>query len=234
MDVEKDYENFLERMDSVDWTIDEKMLMSEEEEFIKHHGVKGMQWGVRRYQPYSKGKRNAGKFIDAGKQKESSTSGETSILKSRISSKKRELSLAGVLKDINKLTTDEVQQVTTRARLENDLKRLSGTKNVGSESSQKEYRNRESMTNDKLKSIVTELQLRDNLRTEVKKANKDSIELGKKIAVIAAPLAVQVATSYMTGTNQMDKKWINRVLTKDPKNWDQIGSQAAKWVDNIV
>ena len=69
MDVNKDYENFLERMDSVDWTIDESMLDSDEEETITHYGVKGMKWGVRRYQPYSKGSGTKGKFIDKTKQK---------------------------------------------------------------------------------------------------------------------------------------------------------------------
>lgn len=39
------------------------IIMNEIEEFIKHHGVKGMRWGVRRYQPYPKGSGKRGKFL---------------------------------------------------------------------------------------------------------------------------------------------------------------------------
>ena len=36
-------------------------------EDLKHHGVKGMKWGVRRFQPYQKGDGPKGKFIDSNK-----------------------------------------------------------------------------------------------------------------------------------------------------------------------
>lgn len=34
------------------------------EEFLQHHGVKGMRWGVRRFQPYSKKSGKKGKFLN--------------------------------------------------------------------------------------------------------------------------------------------------------------------------
>ena len=41
-------------------------------EDLKHFGVKGMKWGVRRYQPYQKGDGPKGKFIDAHKKADAS------------------------------------------------------------------------------------------------------------------------------------------------------------------
>ena len=32
-------------------------------DYIEHHGVKGMHWGIRRYQPYPKSYSGDGKFI---------------------------------------------------------------------------------------------------------------------------------------------------------------------------
>lgn len=40
-----------------------------EEDSIEHHGIKGMHWGIRRFQPYGKGYSGEGKFIGTIKKK---------------------------------------------------------------------------------------------------------------------------------------------------------------------
>ena len=162
----KDYENFLERMDSVDWTIDESMLDSDVEETIEHYGVKGMKWGVRRYQPYPKGQRNAGKFIDASKNTggSSQNGNKVSGIKGAIRSKGREMSMVAAQREIKNLTTKDAQTVLSRAQLENRFKRLSNTPNVGTTKSREEQLNRENMSNEELKRKVDRLQLSDNMR----------------------------------------------------------------------
>lgn len=232
MDGNKDYENFLERMDSVDWTIDESMLDSDEEETIEHYGVKGMKWGVRRYQPYPKGQRNAGKFLDASKNKGGSSQNgiKVSGVKGAIRSKGREISMVAAQREIKNLTTKDAQTVLSRVQLENRFKRLSSTPNVGTTKSKEEYLNRENMSNEELKRKVDRLQLADNMRVESRKANQEVIDMGKKIVAIAAPIAVQVAVS-----GAVDQKWLNKTLNPAVavKDWDKIGGQAAKSLDKL-
>ena len=38
------------------------------DEYLKHYGVLGMKWGIRRYQPYPKGQGHKGTFLGQKKQ----------------------------------------------------------------------------------------------------------------------------------------------------------------------
>lgn len=67
--MEKDYDEFVQRMGSFDMVLGEDQEVQEE---LKHFGVKGMKWGVRRHQPYQKGDGPKGKFIDAHKKADAS------------------------------------------------------------------------------------------------------------------------------------------------------------------
>ena len=208
--------------------------MSEE---IKHHGVKGMKWGVRRFQPYAKGSSNAGKFLDVGKKKDSESSQNgnktnRSVVRETISSKGREISMARAMKEMDSLTSSDAKKVASRAQLETRMKKLSSTNNVGTDADKKAYRLRDQLTDNDLKQEVDRLQIKENMRQSVRGTNQDIINIGKKVAVIAAPLIVQAVVH-----DGIDKKWLGNKLKEtvvNPKDWDRIGREAAKFIDALI
>lgn len=183
---------------------------------IQHHGIKGMKWGVRRYQPYPKGQRNAGKFLDAGKK----TGGSEPT--TRLQSKGREISMALAQREIKNLSSKDARKVVSRAQLENRYRQLSKTPNVGSLKAKADYRNREKMGDEELKRKVDRLQIAANMRTESRKANPEVIALGKKAATIAAPFVVSAVFKKVNGS-----EFTSDVLQDIAK---QAGENAAKWV----
>ncbi len=48
-------------------------------EELEHHGIMGMKWGIRRYQPYPKGEKQKGKFLGKGKKVSTGTSKKKNI-----------------------------------------------------------------------------------------------------------------------------------------------------------
>lgn len=74
---------------------------------LMHFGIKGMHWGIRRYQPYPDG-HSGGKFIGKkSKQRKQNVSREEEINSS-----------------IKKMNDDEINRKINRLRKENELKKL--------------------------------------------------------------------------------------------------------------
>lgn len=203
---------------------------------IKHYGVKGMKWGIRRYQPYPKGSRNAGKFLDSAKQTGGSSqngnksnkvikdSGIVDRTKAAVRSKGREISMIRATREIRNLSTDDAKKATSRAQLETRFKRLSNTKNVGDDQAKRDYLNRASMSNEELKRKTDRLQLAENMRQSARGSNKDIIDIGKEAARYAAPLVVTYAVQKVSG---MDAKVSKESL-------DSAAKSAAKFIDDLI
>lgn len=210
---------------------------------IKHYGVKGMKWGVRRYQPYPKGQRNAGKFLDSSKQKGNQNGNKSNKVtkdssfkdtaKATVRSKGREMSMVRAQKEIKNLSTSDAKKVVSRSQLENRLKRLNNTKNVGDGKSNRDYLNRASMSNKELKRKVDRLQLADNMRNEARNSNKELIDMGKKAAAYAAPLAIQFAVKKVQDSGRnFGPEGAETILSKE--NLDNASKKASKFIDNLI
>lgn len=187
----KDYENFVARMGSFDMELTQPVTS---QDTLKHYGVKGMKWGVRRSREKS-----------------------PSTIRRHISSAKRDFGHRKTLKNLKNMTDEELKSTTDRVRRENDLKRLTATKRKKTSS---EYLDRAKLSDAELKQKVERLQLEENLKKQVSTAQKPYKEAAKKFMKSAVNLGLDVAGDKFspTGdeyTDRMVKTMIKASLEED-------------------
>ena len=163
--------------------------MDKVEEFIQHHGIKGMRWGVRRFQPYEKGPgKPKGKFIKkVGKKISDSRAGQ------EVRSAARELSAQRTKANMNNMSTKDIRKAGKRMQLENEMKRLSGK---GSNKKEKtDYRNRGRMSDQEISRKLDRLRAKDLLSQNADKAVKKYVDVGKRVVDGAVSLGVNYVAS---------------------------------------
>lgn len=155
--------------------------MSELEDILKHHGVKGMKWGVIR----SKVSKAGGSVKSAGSKVNKAVK---TRVKEEINSGAREIGWRRELRNIHKLSNQELQGKVNRVRMENELKSLANkqkVRNVGDyvnkSKDKKTYRNREKMSDKQLSEKVEQLRLKDSLRKQISHATKEHRDSTNKI-----------------------------------------------------
>lgn len=158
--------------------------MHELDKVIQHAGIKGMKWGVRR-------DRNRPGGAD-GKEESTKVVDKRGKLKMQLDSLKRERQWKKVIRDMDNLSTKDIQTVTGRVRLENDLKNLSRS-NVGKAKDKQDYLRRADMSDAELKRKVVRLRAKEQLKKSVGDASKEQRELGEKIVNVGKTVAIRYA-----------------------------------------
>lgn len=157
------------------------MYILGKDENLKHYGVPGMKWGIRRYQPYPKGKGHKGKFL--GKVKRAVSN---SRIAQNIRSRSREGKAYLSKKNLDKMSTREIQEKARRMQLENDMKSLARTRKE-----KKDYRNRGNMSDQELLRKVDRLRAKELYNQNANKAGEDFRKAGQRVAKTATDLSIR-------------------------------------------
>ena len=154
------------------------------DDVLKHAGIKGMRWGVKR-------DRNRVGGAD-GKEESEKIKDTRGKVKKNLDSMKRERQWKSVLKDVDKLNTKDITAVTKRVTLENNLKKLSKS-GIAKPKDRDDYLRRANMADDELSRKVVRLRAKDSLYKSVNEASKEQREFGQKIVQIASSVGVKYA-----------------------------------------
>jgi hypothetical protein len=190
------------------------------DEVLEHHGVKGMHWGVRHEEhaalnPKDPAAKPPGK------------------IKKHVNSLKRERQWKSVIRDIDKLSTKDINVIKKRIDLENELKKYSKTK-LATPAERQAYLHRHEMSNDELQRKLTRLKAKENLLESVSKASKEQREFGIKVVQTAGSVGIKYATHKATGKKMGMGDAIDALTTVHPtlKTKQTAYDAGLKYVDN--
>lgn len=201
------------------------------DDVLKHAGVKGMRWGVRRDTNRPGGA--DGKTDPKGYKSPNEKRGK---IGKHLDSLKRERQWKSVLKEVHNMSTKDIVTVKKRIDLENSLKTLSKSKMATSKDKQ-DYLRRDKMDNQELSRKVVRLQAKESLYQSVRKASKEQREFGEKVVQAASSIGVKYAINKSItpkdvfdavqkpkeSANEAKKAVVGQIATKNPATADVVG-----------
>lgn len=188
--------------------------MPDLDDVLQHVGVRGMKWGVRRDRSRPGG---ADGVEESTKPKD--TRGK---LRKNLDSLKRERDWNKVVKEIDSLTTPQINAVAKRITLENDLKKLSKGP-AGRKKDRDDYLRRDRMSDSELNRKVVRLRAKENLKRSVGEASKEQREFGQRVTKAAGELAVKYAFTRKLGPDDFMSAYNT---AKDTKASDLVDSKS--------
>lgn len=188
---------------------------------IKHHGVKGMRWGVRRYQPYSKGEGPKGKFLGKTKKKISE-----SIVGQQYRSMKRVKENLDARNKMDSMSTKDIQKKGKRMAEENEMKKLAKTKKE-----KVDYRNRGRLSDQEFERKLTRLRAKDLLRQNANKSGETTTKITQGIVDAFGSVALTSAVNKGDlNTEQVIRAALNKNQGKTALK-DKIIKDSSKVID---
>lgn len=153
---------------------------------LKHYGIKGMRWGVRR--PVG----SNGLIKRAVKQAKKIDTPRSEDSKAVAGLRKK----AKKTKNIKNMTDEDIRLVTDRVNLENNMKRLASKTD-----NKKIYKLKDRLSNDEIRALNQRMQMEANLKESINNANASTIKLGNSLATIAANTTVSVVKSKVSSND---------------------------------
>lgn len=174
---------------------------------LQHYGVKGMKWGIRRYQPYPKGEGHKGAYNPAQA--------------TRSLARNVKATQSGSSANVSNMSDKELKTLTDRLRKENDLQRLTRTTTKGMKNRaarkdrRKLYRNREKLSDAELDAVLKRYNMEQNYQNQAALATKTHKVIAREVILQGTKAGIKVYKGDVSGAALDVAEGILRTVMSD-------------------